>query len=156
MPNVPGELAFDTLHPEDLDAVLEIERVSFPTPWTRDQFLFEIRDNGVAWNPVLRDSERVRAYACTWIVADRMEINDVAVEPALRGRGLGRELLRHALDVARARGCGSARLEVRPSNLPAIALYRSLGFREVGRRPRYYDDTGEDAVLMNLELGKGA
>lgn len=137
----------------DLDDVLAIERVSFPTPWTREHFLAELR-SVVARLPVVRDDAgRVIAYACAWEVAGELQINDVAVHPEWRRRGLARTILTGLIDEARRRGCARATLEVRPSNGAARDLYASLGFRETGRRRAYYADTGEDAVLMTLPLG---
>lgn len=140
----------------DLDDVLAIERASFATPWTREQFLHEIEGNPIARNPVLRDlSGRVAAFACIWIVAPELHLNDFAVAPALRGRGLGRTLLGFVLEIGRRERCGSVTLEVRPSNGPAIRLYRRFGFLQVGLRRAYYSDSGEDAVLMERTLEPG-
>ena len=140
----------------DLDEVLVIERDSFPTAWTRDNFGFEIRSNPFARNVVVRREGRIVAYACVWVVGDEMKINNIAVHPAWRRRGLGSELLRHLLARGRVEGCGEAELEVRPSNLAALRLYERHGFREVRRRKGYYQDTREDAVVMTARLDRGA
>ncbi|HEX6853576.1 MAG TPA: ribosomal protein S18-alanine N-acetyltransferase [Candidatus Polarisedimenticolaceae bacterium] len=138
----------DAMRTSDLDAVLAIERAAFPSPWAREHFLHEIRGNPNAYNPVVRASGRVVAYACTWIVEGTLEINNIAVEPSHRRRGHARALLARAIERAARLGCDRAILEVRPSNEGARRLYASFGFREVGRRPRYYEDNGEDAILM--------
>ena len=138
----------DTMRTSDLDAVLAIEHASFPSPWAREHFLHEIRGNPHAYNPVVRASGRVVAYACTWIVAGTLEINNIAVEPSHRRHGYARALLERAIERAVLQGCARAILEVRPSNEGAKRLYASFGFREVGRRSRYYEDNGEDAILM--------
>lgn len=142
----------DVMKASDLDDVLAIERESFPAPWARQHFLHEIRGNAHAYNPVSRDDGHVVAYACTWIVAGSLEINNIAVEAEHRRRGLARALLSRCLDRARSEGCDRAILEVRPSNASARRLYASFGFREVGRRKRYYEDNGEDAILMARAL----
>lgn len=142
----------DAMRTADLDAVLAIERRAFPSPWAREHFLHEIRGNPHAYNPVVRDAGRVVAYACTWIVEGTLEINNIAVDPAFRRRGHARALLERALERARSRGCERAILEVRPSNEGARRLYAAFGFHEVGRRPRYYEDNGEDAILMARTL----
>ena len=80
-----------------------------------------------------------------------MHILNLAVHPERRRRGLARRLLAEGLAQARKLGAELAWLEVRPTNLPALALYASFGFKEVGRRPRYYDDTQEDALLLTLD-----
>lgn len=136
----------------DLEQVLPIERASFPTPWSRDSFLFEIEENPFAWNLVLREKNRVQAYACLWTVDRELKINNIAVHPAARRRGFGRKLLEAILERARREGCVEASLEVRPSNAAARSLYESLGFRAVGRRKGYYQDTKEDAILMTSKL----
>ena len=136
----------------DLDAVLAIERASSPSPWGREHFLHEIRGNPHAYNPVVREGGRVVAYACTWIVEGSLEINNIAVDPAHRRCGHARALLSRSMERARAEGCDRAILEVRPSNESARRLYASFGFQEVGRRRRYYEDNGEDAILMARAL----
>ena len=102
----------------------------------------------MAWNVVGRAEGGVVAFACAHIVADELMINDLAVDASARRRGIGSGLLRHLIEGARIRGCRRASLEVRPSNAAARALYAALGFEAVGRRPGYYADTGEDALLL--------
>jgi ribosomal-protein-alanine N-acetyltransferase len=147
-----ADLSLEDMTALDLDEVLAIERASFPTPWSRDSFLFEIEENPFAWNVVLREGRRVRAYACLWTVDRELKINNIAVHPRARRRGLGRRLLAGVLDRARSLGCLEAALEVRPSNASARSLYESFGFRAVGRRKGYYQDTREDAILMTMSL----
>jgi [ribosomal protein S18]-alanine N-acetyltransferase len=136
----------------DLADVLSIERVSFATPWTEENFRYELEENPAAWNVVVRDGDAVVGFACAYVVAGELMINDVAVTPGRRGDGIGRALVRHLLDGSIARGCRTATLEVRPANTPARRIYDSLGFRVVGRRRGYYADTGEDALVMAREL----
>ena len=131
----------------DLDAVLEIESASFSRPWTRRHFLDEIAsDCGTPFVATAPDGS-VAGYLCLQRVLDEAEILDVAVRPDLLGLGVGRVLVERALALSLEAGMVLVRLEVRVGNDPAIALYRRLGFREVGRRKGYYDD-GCDAVLM--------
>lgn len=136
----------------DLDEVLAIEEASFTVPWSRKSFLFELRDNPYAWNVVLRAEGRVVGFTCLWVVGDELKINNIAVLPDWRGRGLGGALLRWVLRFARSEGCSEATLEVRPSNVVARELYRLHGFEEVGRRKGYYRDNNEDAILMTARL----
>ena len=91
---------------------------------------------------------QIWGYLIYWVVADEMHILNLAVHPQQRRRGLARRLLIDSMDHARQLGARVAWLEVRPSNAPALSLYHSLGFKEMGRRPRYYDDTQEDALLL--------
>jgi ribosomal-protein-alanine N-acetyltransferase len=145
------DAAIEVMLESDLDQVEAIEREAFSTPWPRDSFRYELR-NPRAHNLVARVGTEVVGYVCVWLVAGELKINNVAVRCDRRGRGLGARLLEAVLDLARVRGCTEATLEVRPSNTEARALYERFGFREVGRRKRYYPDSGEDAVLMTLDL----
>ena len=150
MRDVP--VAIEPMTVDDLPGVLAIERASFTSPWTESNFRHEITENPLAWNLVARAAGRVVAFACAYVVADELMINDLAVAAAARGRGLGRNLLRHLIEGARVRGCRRATLEVRPSNAAARALYASFDFVVVGRRPGYYADTGEDGLLLARDL----
>ena len=137
----------------DLPEVVAIEEAAFPVPWTFRNFLHEIEENPFACNLVVRSAAgKVEAYACAWIVDDEVRINNIAVRHGARGRGYGEALLRRLMDLAGRQGCGRATLEVRPSNLAALALYRKLGFRVVGRLKGYYSDSHEDALVMRCDL----
>jgi ribosomal-protein-alanine N-acetyltransferase len=138
----------------DIPAIWAIEKVSFPTPWSRWSFLAELghrNSHTLVVGPPAPQPWQTWGYLIFWVVLDEMHILNLAVHPQRRRRGLARRLLAEGL--ARARGLGAelAWLEVRPSNLAARGLYESFGFRKVGRRPRYYDDTQEDALLLTLE-----
>ena len=139
-----------------LDQVLEIERASFPTPWTRAAFCYEIEQNKVARCTVLRGRRGIVGYLCLWEIGHEIHITNLAVHPEWRRRGVARQLLRAALIEGVARGVTLAFLEVRPSNTRALALYESLGFHVIGRRNGYYFDTGEDALVMEARLGGDA
>jgi [ribosomal protein S18]-alanine N-acetyltransferase len=148
-----SSLTLDRMRPEDLDEVLAIERVSFTMPWSRGAFLYEMQQNRVARCWVARDDDgHVAGYLCLWEVADEVHITNVAVRPNARRRGIARALLSSVLDNARARAFKVVVLEVRPSNQHALTLYESFGFRVVGRRHGYYYDTGEDALVMEIDL----
>lgn len=149
-PPPPG-VALGEMTEDDLEDVLRIENLSFASPWTRAQ-LVAVLDGPAARNLVLRRRGRTVAYACSTVAADELEIQNVAVDPAERGRGLAKRLLRAILDEAGRRGCRYAHLEVRPSNETALALYRGLGFRPTGRRRGYYVEPKEDAILMTARL----
>jgi ribosomal-protein-alanine N-acetyltransferase len=133
----------------DLDEVLDIERRSFPEPWSRRMFLHEIKLS-FATSIVARAAEAPHAllgYICWWLVGDELQILNLAVHPERRQRGIGRALVELAVQAAQGRHTGSATLEVRQDNGAAIALYRSFGFTESGVRPHYYGH-GADAILM--------
>ncbi len=141
------------LTPADLDEVLEIERLSFRTPWQRPAFENEMAHT---WSrlEVVRDLQtgRILAFADYWLVSDEVHILNIATHPQARRQGHGARLLRHIVDLAKTASYKSIDLEVRRSNLGAQALYASHGFQVVGMRPRYYEDNDEDAILMTLRL----
>ncbi|MFZ5591519.1 MAG: ribosomal protein S18-alanine N-acetyltransferase [Bacillota bacterium] len=137
---------------DHLEQVLEIERLSFPIPWSRQAFEFELTRNDFAFYLVLMDADRVVGYAGMWVVIDEGHITNVAVHPDWRGRGLGRRLLQELIRQAKQKGVLRMTLEVRQSNQVARRLYSTLGFVEGGRRRKYYSDNNEDAIIMWLEL----
>jgi len=141
-----------SLREEDLDDVVEIESASFRNPWRREHFLFEIRENRRAVNYVARREREVFGYACVWHLHHELKINNIAVHPDCRKRGLGRWMLRRVLDRARRAGCSVARLEVRLSNVAARKMYERHGFVVTGRRKGYYAKEQEDAILMDAPL----
>ena len=148
-----AELRVVPMSVDDLDEVLAIERVSFPTPWTRAAFRYELLQNRVAVCTVMRAGDRLAGYCCLWEIGHEIHITNLAVHPEWRRRGVGRALLAAALGAGGARGVTLAFLEVRPNNAAALALYGSLGFQVIGRRAGYYFDTGEDALVMEARLG---
>ena len=152
-----GALAIEPMALTDLSWVLEIERASFPTPWSEASFRHELLDNPYSQLFVMKGIRvpGVVAYACVWLVDQELRINNISVHPRWRSRGFGSRLLRFLLEHATRHGCTEATLEVRPSNGPAIRIYEKTGFRPAGRRKNYYLDTREDAVVMTLALGKG-
>ena len=139
----------------DIPAVLEIDRLSFPIPWSERTYRFELLENDSAYLVVAETDHvghrRVIGHVGYWIIVDEVHISTLAVHPDFRGNAVGEELLAQAL--ARAHGLGAklATLEVRASNAAAIRLYEKFGFNVVGRRKRYYRDNHEDALLMTLD-----
>ncbi|MFZ5448900.1 MAG: ribosomal protein S18-alanine N-acetyltransferase [Thermodesulfobacteriota bacterium] len=139
----------------DVSAIWAIEKLSFPSPWSRWSFLAELghrNSRTLVAGPPPPQPWQIRAYLIFWVVLDEMHILNLAVHPAYRRQGIARRLLSEGLAQAQALGARIAWLEVRPSNAAARALYESFGFKEVGRRPQYYDDSQEDALLLTLDL----
>jgi len=133
----------------DLDAIAEIARISFANPWTRAMFAQELSTQPLSRSYVVRtDDEVVAAFCTSWLVLDELHINTMAVRPEFRGQGIGRRLLAYVLDDARARGASRATLEVRASNLAAIALYSAFGFTTQAVRKGYYPSPPEDALVL--------
>ena len=136
----------------DLDAVMEVELRAYPFPWTRGIFQECLRADYPS--RVLVQGTDIVGYAVLSLAADEAHVLNVCVDPLCQSRGHGRRLLRELVRIARQRGALRVFLEVRPSNAPAIALYHSEGFNEIGRRPRYYPLVSgrEDALVMAMEL----
>lgn len=156
-PGARPRWTIDRMKEADLADVISIERASFPSPWPRGAFLDELRSNPYARCVVLRlqparGRGRPAGYICFWVLGEELLINNLAVDPRYRRQGVGRLLLDHAMAEALSGGCHVAYLEVRPSNLAAIALYESRGFRAIRRRKGYYSDTNEDALVMRATL----
>lgn len=135
---------------DDLDAVAAVEQVSYDFPWTRGIFADCIKIGHPCW--VLCVEQALAGYGILSVGAGEAHVLNLCIAGAYRGRGLGRHLLGRLLDVSRWSGAQRVFLEVRPSNLLAKTLYESTGFREIGRRPRYYPATDgrEDAIVMEL------
>ena len=133
---------------EDVDAVHEIERLSFRTPWPAYAFEQELRGNRLARYLVARSEERVVGFAGIWMMVDEAHITTFGVHPDWRRQAIGRQLLLNLAEVSIALGARRMTLEVRESNVVAQALYRAFGFDTVGRRRAYYTDDGEDALVM--------
>ena len=137
---------------EDVDAVLDIERLSFPLPWSRESFIREICEIDNSHLLVVTEDEGARAdlmgYACWWEVVDECHITNFAVAPAHRRKGVADFLLERVLEDAKGRDLHRATLEVRLGNVAAIALYEKWGFTAAAMRPRYYPDNREDALVM--------
>ncbi len=129
----------------DLPQVIAIERRAFPTPWSLAMFVLELsKPSGVCLAAI--EERRVVGYLICSRYADVWHLMNIAVDPPARRRGLATALLDEM--IARAGADASYTLEVRPSNGSAISLYERFGFRSAGTRRRYYQDTGEDAVIM--------
>jgi len=147
-----GGFAVRTMSADDLDQVLAIEESSFPRPWTREHFRHELdAQHGIPLVAVATDGT-VAGYLCVTLLMDEAEILDIAVRDDLRGRGVGRLLLDHIVELCRHKHTNYIHLEVRRSNLAAIGLYERFGFLRTGERRRYYEN-GEDAILMQLIIG---
>lgn len=148
-------LKFSVMMPEHLEEVLDIERKSFPIPWSYQAFEFEVTENDFAFYIVALSNGRVVGYAGMWIVLDESHVTNVAVHPDLKGRGIGRALMTELLTRAVMLGAVKITLEVRVSNQAARSLYNSLGFVDRGIRKKYYSDNNEDAIIMLLHITRG-
>lgn len=153
MPNVTGEprLVFREMMLSDLDAIMEIEALSFPTPWSRRSFVSELTENIYAHYVVVEAGDRIIAYSGMWVIIDEAHITNIAVHPEFRRKGLGEGLVKEMMERAKSHGATKMTLEVRVSNATARRLYERFGFVARGIRKGYYSDTGEDAMVMWLD-----
>ena len=134
---------------DDLPELLAIESASFIQPWSKGSFLSELRKTPPSLYLIRREpSACILGYICFWPVADEIQMLNLAVHPDYRRQGLGRRLMTFLLGQAAEKGISKVLLEVRVSNLAAIALYRSLRFQILYRRPGYYEPDGEDALVL--------
>ncbi|HEY7332525.1 MAG TPA: ribosomal protein S18-alanine N-acetyltransferase [Candidatus Limnocylindria bacterium] len=146
------EVTVDAMRTEDIPGVHEVERLSFATPWPAYAFEQELTGNRLARYVVARAGsgpmERVVGFAGVWLMVDEAHITTFGVHPDWRRQGIGRRLMVRLLELADELQARRMTLEVRAGNLAAQALYRGFGFEVAGRRPRYYTDDGEDALVM--------
>lgn len=131
----------------DVDGVAAVEAATFPTPWSRDAFASEMKNVAARYLVAEKDG-RVIGYAGAWIILDESHITNIAVLKEARGQGIGRALTHGLLQYLSNLGAAYATLEVRKANEVAQNLYKSLGFIKLGVRKRYYEDNGEDALIM--------
>jgi [ribosomal protein S18]-alanine N-acetyltransferase len=153
-PNEETLLRLQSMQASDLPQVVQIEQGAFPFPWSTEAFHMCLQAGVCCW--VLERHGVVEAYGVMSIEADKAHILNLCVRPASQRRGLGSKLLAHLLTLARSSQADPAVLEVRPSNVAALKLYKSMGFNVVGMRKRYYEAVQgrEDALIMERQLKK--
>jgi len=136
---------------QDVDGVVKISDLSFPSPWSKTSYLQEIR-NPVSKYIVAVLDNKIVGFVGTWIVLDESHITNVAVHPDFRKLNIGSLLINSLINICKCEyNCKYLDLEVRRSNIPAQKLYFKYGFKEIGIRKGYYSDNKEDALLLKLE-----
>lgn len=135
----------------DIPRIIEIERSSYADPWGESLFI-EAMGGGGKHLLVDEESGELAGYIVFEQVLDEGHITDLAVDKKYRGRGIASELLNKVLDLAGELNVKSLFLEVRESNAAAKKLYSKFGFKEIGRRKRYYHKANEDALVLNLKV----
>jgi len=148
----PAELALRPMRAEDIDAIMVIEPQIYPHPWTRGNFVDSLQAGYSCW--VAECEGEMAGYAVMMLVLDEAHLLNISIAKEFQGRGLGRDLLVHLMEVARGHGGHTMFLEARPSNVAAMRLYESMGFNEFSVRRGYYPTANgrEDAILMGLAL----
>ena len=131
--------------------VAELEKLCFSMPWSENSIAHELTTDYSFWL-VAEDDGMVAGYIGSQIAFPEADVMNVAVRPEYRRRGVGQILVEALCTHLHNIDCESLTLEVRASNAPAIALYEKLGFVQVGRRPNYYRDPKEDALILRKAL----
>lgn len=142
-----SSLSFEPLQERHLPEILEIEKVSQSAPWSERSFRNEF-SNPQSLFLVALEKGKVVGFGGIWIVVDEAHVTTIAVDPAFRGKGIGKKLMDALLRHSVERGAVCSTLEVRASNEPAVKLYEKLGYQQVAMRKRYYPDNKEDAIVM--------
>ena len=135
----------------DIPEILEIEKLSFVSPWTRGMFV-QTLESPVSRNFVVTVGQKILGYLIFYQAGLEMHIMNIAVHPGRRRQGIARAMLEKVLEVALANSVEECFLEVRESNFAARTLYERLGFKSIGKRKGYYSETNEDAIVMVLSL----
>jgi|SRR5690625_2429997 len=147
-----AEFKIRKMSEEDIAQVLEVDIVSFPTPWTRELYEQELKNNSYAHYFVIEEGNNVIGYVGLWIVGEDAQITNIAILPDYRGYKIGEKLFGFAMQYAIKQGAQRLSLEVRVSNMIAQNLYKKFGLVNGGIRKNYYQDNGEDALVMWVNL----
>jgi len=134
----------------DIPAVVALDRLSFTLPWPERSFRFELTSNPASRCWVYELDGKIIGTIVAWLLVDEAHIATIATHPEYRRQGIARNILTYALRYMSMEGAVTSFLEVRETNMPAQEMYREFGYEAVGRRKKYYKDTGEDAILMTL------
>lgn len=147
---VRSEMTITTMGQEHVSQVAELEKQCFSDPWSEKSVASELENPLSLWLVAL-EGDTVAGYVGSQTVMGETDMMNIAVAPAFRRRGIARELIQALLRELARQGSHRLTLEVRASNAPARALYESLGFAQVGRRPNYYRNPKEDALILGKE-----
>ncbi|MFQ5950308.1 MAG: ribosomal protein S18-alanine N-acetyltransferase [Nitrospiria bacterium] len=152
--SIAVDLIFEPMGLTDLDRVMAIERSSFPFPWSKGMFLSELHDNPLSLSYIAKEGtgREIIGYVLFSLIFEELHLLNLAVHPAWRRKGIGEALVHHILSIGQERQIQKVNLEVRVSNQVAQALYRKIGFKEIGVRRNYYHRPAENALLFQYDL----
>lgn len=138
---------------EDINDIMEIEKACFPDPWSAQQFFFEVINAGRECH-ILTHKGHIVAYLMFWLVADEINLNNIAVRSDYRERQIGSYLMEQLELFAQEHNATTITLEVHEKNGPGLALYRKMGYIQVGQRSGYYEYDHGDALILTKTLTK--
>ena len=142
-----AEITFRKMTAEDAEQVAEIDFKSFSVPWRMTDYWKYAQEKNI--EAVVGEIEKkIVAYAAAFVSFEEAEVFKIAVEPELRGQGLGSKIFAELIQAVKKRGAKAITLEVRPSNVAAVKMYENFGLKSVGRRKNYYTNPTEDALIM--------
>ena len=144
----PADVLLVPMTLDQLDEIIEIEEASFPVPWSREAFEYDITRNPLGHYWSLVKGDEIIGYAGIWLIDRIAHLTTMCVREGYRGAGLGKWLLLEVMKFGGEMGAERFTLEVRRSNIRAIKLYEAAGYRIVGVREKYYTEIGEDALVM--------
>ena len=147
---VRSEMTITTMGQEHVSQVAELEKQCFSDPWSEKSVASELENELALWLVAL-EGETLAGYVGSQTVMGETDMMNIAVSPGFRRQGIARELIQTLIRELKERASHSLTLEVRASNAPARALYESLGFSQAGRRPGYYRNPKEDALILRKE-----
>ena len=138
--------------PSDAPGIAELEIETSGHPWSKDSILHDITESNIAVVISAELDDKLVGYADVWNIAGEGQLNNIAVTGAARGNHIGQKMMEYLFDALKESGATEMSLEVRVSNTPARRMYEKLGFVNLGIRPGYYEDNGEDAVIYRKDL----
>ena len=137
---------------QDIDEVVALEQELFTSPWSKDDFIYEIEKNAFSTILILQEDDQIAGYLGMWNLGDQSQITTLGVKKQYQGRGFAKALMNKCIEITKYLGYDNISLEVRVSNQKAIKLYQQFGFQTVAIRKDYYQDNHEDAYLMIKEM----
>ena len=143
-------MRIETMNSSHVDQIAQLEKLCFSDPWSINSIASEL-DNKLAFWLVATEEDRVAGYIGSQTVMDETDMMNVAVHPDYRRKGIAEALVNGLVEELKRKESRCLTLEVRASNVPAIALYEKLGFSEIGRRKNYYRNPREDALILRKE-----